>query len=315
MQEKVVGMVSSYPGLNQCDWLWQQTPHPFGRWGTIQMLANAPNPDFLLFYQFDFPRPQSPSLLKQFLGRKWPESEVTAQFRNVPQDRRIYLIREPPLPEVVHITQANYKQAKRYCRYVSGPDDLAPVPDYMPAIWYHSNAFRELDEMPSPSKVRLCSWITSGINRSANHSRRLAFIKQLQAENLAFDLYGRNLPPWANSKGILNNKWSAMAPYYYNLAIENFAENDWYVSEKLWDALLAWCLPIYYGGSAATKLLPEGSFLRLPSLDEAGVQFIKEVTATPDYWFAAQPAIAEARKIILHELNLLNWLSNFITNF
>jgi hypothetical protein len=93
--------------------------------------------------------------------------------------------------------------------------------------------------------------------------------------------------------------------------IENYAENDRYVSEKLWDALLAWSLPIYYGGAAADKLLPAGSFLRLPSLDEQGVKFIQEVVSTPDYWHEAREKIAEARQIILHELNLLNWLSNF----
>jgi hypothetical protein len=37
------------------------------------------------------------------------------------------------------------------------------------------------------------------------------------------------------------------------------------------------------------------------------------VTATPDAWLAAQDAIAEARQVILHELNLLNWLSNFVS--
>ena len=231
------------------------------------------------------------------------------------KERIIYLIREPPLEEIVHITKANYEQAKNYCGYVSGPDDFAPTPGYMPAIWYHPNSFRELNEMPPPEKTKLCSWITSGISRTTNHRRRLDFIKMLQDQKLNFDLYGRNLPVFANSNGSVNNKWHAMAPYYYNLAIENYADNDWYVSEKLWDSLLAWCLPIYYGGSAADKLLPPGCFLRLPSLDEKGVEFIKEVVATPNYWYAAKEAIAEARQIILHELNLLNWLSNFVTNF
>ena len=96
---------------------------------------------------------------------------------------------------------------------------------------------------------------------------------------------------------------------------KNYAGNSWYVSEKLWDSLLAWCLPIYYGGSAADKLLPPGSFLRLPSLDEKGIAYIKEVIATPDAWFEAKEAIAEARQIILHKLNLLNWLSEYVTKF
>lgn len=316
MNEKIIGMIASYPGLNQSDWLWQQTPDNFGKWGNIQMLANSPQPDFLLMYQFDFPKQEKKtSWLQQLRQRKQsPEPDIETILRGVPKERIIYLIREPPLEEIVHITKANYEQAKNYCGYVSGPDDFAPTPGYMPAIWYHPNSFRELNEMPPPEKTKLCSWITSGISRTTNHRRRLDFIKMLQDQKLNFDLYGRNLPNFANSNGSVNNKWHAMAPYYYNLAIENYADNDWYVSEKLWDSLLAWCLPIYYGGSAADKLLPPGCFLRLPSLDEKGVEFIKEVVATPNYWYAAKEAIAEARQIILHELNLLNWLSNFVTN-
>ncbi len=280
------------------------------------MLANHPEPDFLLMYQFDFPRqPKQQSWMDKIRNYRHPKPEIDIRdkFRNVPQERIIYLIREPPLPEVIEITKTNYEQAKLYCGYISGPDDFAPKPDYMPAIWYHSNSFRELNEMPAPPKTKLCSWITSGVSRSANHRQRLDFIKLLQQQKLNFDLYGRNLPIWAQGNGTVNNKWHAVAPYYYNLAVENYAENDLYVSEKLWDALLGWCLPIYYGGSAADKLLPAGSFLRLPSLDEKGVQFIKEVIATADYWHEARDKIAEARQIILHELNLLNWLSNFVS--
>ena len=192
---------------------------------------------------------------------------------------------------------------------------LLPLPTICLRFGIIANSFRELNEMPPPEKVAPCSWITSGINRTANHRQRLDFLQSLQASEIKFDLYGRDLPEWAKKTGELGNKWYGMAPYYYNLAIENYAENNWYVSEKLWDALLAWCLPIYYGGPAADKLLPPGSFLRLPSLDEKGIAYIQEVTATPDAWYAAKDAIAEARQIILHKLNLLNWLSEFVSNF
>lgn len=315
MNPKIIGTITTYPAMSQSDWLWQQTPENFGKWKNIQMLANHPEPDFLLMYQFDFPQaPKKRSWLDKIRHPTPPNSEneqLREKLRGVPKERIIYLIREPPLPEVIEITKANYEQAKLYCGYISGPDDFAPNPHYMPAIWYHTNSFRELDEMPPPPKTKTCSWITSGVSRSANHRQRLEFIKLLQAQELNFDLYGRNLPHWAGGKGVVNNKWHAVAPYYYNLAIENYAANDWYVSEKLWDALLAWCLPIYYGGAAADKLLPAGSFLRLPSLDETGVEFITEVMATPDYWHEAIEKIAQARQIILHELNLLNWLANF----
>jgi Glycosyltransferase family 10 (fucosyltransferase) C-term len=318
MSLTTIGMISSYTGLQPCpvDWLWQQSPKPFGRWGNIQIAAANANPDYLLLYQFDFPRPPKPLSLKdQLRGRKasiYRSIDPIADFHGVPQSRRISLLREPPLDEVVAANVWNYGQASQHCAYVSGPDDAAPVPNYMPAIWYVDVSFRELDEMAPPVKTQTCSWITSGISRTENHRKRLAFLKQVSDSQLDCDYYGRDLPDYIQASGRLNNKWHAMSPYFYNLAIENYADNSWYASEKLWDSLLAWCLPIYYGGSAADKLLPPGSFLRLPSLDEKGLAYIREMTSTPDAWYAAQDAIAEARQIILHKLNLLNWLSEYV---
>ena len=315
MTQKVVGMLSSYKNLNQRDWLWKQTPNPFGVWGNIQMLATATKPDFLLLYQFDFPKGQTDIPWWQKLLGKSSQADIPSLLQDIPQERIIFLLREPPLEEVIARNKANYKLASQYCGYVSGPDRFAPKPDYMPAIWYVNNSFTELVGEKLPEKQQLCSWITSGISRTANHRQRLAFLRLLQENNLEFDLYGRRLPEWANSLGTVQNKYHAMAPYYYNLAIENYADNELYVSEKLWDSLLCWCLPIYYGGSAADKLLPPGSFLRLPSLDEKGLAYIQEVTSSLDAWYEAKDKIAEARQIILHKLNLLEWLSNFVDRF
>ncbi|MDJ0798534.1 MAG: glycosyltransferase family 10 [Calothrix sp. MO_167.B12] len=317
MARATIGMISSYSGLsNRNDWLWQQTPEYFGVWDNIQMRTTAQNPDFMLMYQFDFPQiPQPKSWLSRFHQQQQKSEFNINLLCGVPKEKVIYLLREPPLNEVVARNKLNYQAAEKYCGYISGPDDFAPTPDYMPAIWYHGNSFRELNEMPPPPKVKTCSWITSGISRTVNHRQRLQFLESLQAREIEFDLFGRNLPKSAKTIGEIGNKWYAMAPYYYNLAIENYADNNWYVSEKLWDALLAWCLPIYYGGPAADKLLPPGSFLRLPSLDEKGIAYIQEVTANPDAWYEAKNAIAEARQIILHKLNLLNWLSEFVTKF
>ncbi len=311
---KIVGMVSSYTGLqNQYDWLWKQTPEPFGAWRNISLIARHPQPDFLLFYQYDFIKsPSKKPWWKSLSVQSKPEDELTFK---VPKERSIYLLREPPLPEIVHINQANYQAAQNYCDYVSGPDQDAPQPDYMPAIWYLGNSFRELAQMPCPNKVSPCSWITSGISRTALHRRRLDFLRLVQEHEIECDFYGRNLPSWSKNHGQVQNKWHAMSPYFYNLAIENYADNELYVSEKLWDALLAWCLPIYYGGSAADKLLPPGSFLRIPSLDLKGIAYIKEVSANLDAWHQAKEAIAEARQIILHKLNLLEWLANFTVKF
>jgi hypothetical protein len=314
-------MLSSYGGLNQRDWLWSQSPHPFGVWGNIQMQAPEPEPDFLLLYNFhDFPAtftaPSWRQRWRRSARRQWQTREqqlhqIQQRFAAVPKERIVFLNREPPFEEKERDRVEQYAQAAEYCGYVSGPDDFAPQPNYMPAIWYYDRSFRELDTLGPPPKTERCCWITSGITRTARHRLRMDFLHLLRELETPFDLYGRGLPATVNSRGTLQNKANALGPYYYNLAIENYAANDWYVSEKLWDALLAWCLPIYYGGDAADKLLPPGSFLRLPSLDEAGAQYIQAVTSNLDAWHEAQDAIAQARQIILHKLNLLNWLSEF----
>ena len=319
MGKATIGMITSYQGLTQSDWLWQQTPHAFGTWGNIQMLKNAPRPDYLLLYQYDFHQHIAPknSWLSRFQRSSLTSKNALTQsdLRGVPKENVIYLMREPPLIEVQQQNSINYAVAKEYCGYVTGPDQSAPTPAYMPTIWYHANSFRELDQMPIPEKTSSCSWITSGISRTKNHRQRLAFLQQIHQSHPSLDVYGRNLPKCIQSLGEMKNKWHSMAPYYYSLAIENYADNSWYVSEKLWDSLLAWCLPIYYGGSAADRLLPPDSFLRLPSLDEKGIAYIQEVTSTPEAWHERKEAIAEARQIILHKLNLLNWLSEFVKSF
>jgi Glycosyltransferase family 10 (fucosyltransferase) C-term len=322
MTKTTVGMISSYVGLNPtpADWLWSQTPHAFGGWKNIQLQATADQPDFLLMYNFhDFPVTPEPhwNILKRQRRQQRYETtkaNLTQKLQGISPDRTIFLLREPPLPEVEPKHLEWYEQAKSYCHYISAPDAAAPIPEYMPAIWYITNPFDDLDKGPVPQKLKSCSWITSGIDRSANHMKRLAFLKMIHESPVECDFYGRDLPPWTKAH-TLYNKYHGMAPYYYNLTIENYADNDWYVTEKLWDSLLSWCLPIYYGGSAADRLLPPGSFLRLPSMDEKGIAYIQEVTASPDAWYEAKDAIAEARKIILHKLNLVNWLSEYVDRF
>jgi hypothetical protein len=49
-------------------------------------------------------------------------------------------------------------------------------------------------------------------------------------------------------------------------------------------------------------------------LDQKGVDYLREVTSSLDAWHEAKEAIAEARQVILYELNLLNWLSNFVVS-
>lgn len=187
----------------QGDWLWNQTPEPMGVWGNIKMLSRSDKTDFLLLYNFNtFPHQTTLTLpwwkawrrskRKVLQIRQQQEEETRSLLSKVPRERIIFLLREPPLDKVVELHKTFYQAAQEYCGYVSGPDDFAPIPDYMPVIWYHSGSFRELNEMPPPKKTHRCSWITSGISRTVNHIKKLEFLKLLVESDLELDVYGKN---------------------------------------------------------------------------------------------------------------------------
>lgn len=59
-----------------------------------------------------------------------------------------------------------------------------------------------------------------------------------------------------------NRKFKILEDYHFNLCFENTIA-PYYCTEKIWDAIIAGCLPIYYGGKDATiyQDFPPNSFL------------------------------------------------------
>ena len=141
----------------------------------------------------------------------------------------------------------------------------------------------------------------------AGHEKRLAFFAALKAAGVPLELFGRGLPADLNPRGVLASKASVLRPARFALCIENFHSGDQYITEKLWDALLCWCLPLYYGPTAADRLLPPESFVRLPDLGEAGVRAVRDALADPGLWGRRLSAIAEARRRCLGDLRLVEW--------
>ena len=81
------------------------------------------------------------------------------------------------------------------------------------------------------------------------------------------------------------------------------------MTEKLWDPLVCWSLPIYFGSRAADKLIPPEAFIRLPDLGERGVRTVQEALADPGIWNRRLEAMAEARRRAMGELRLVEWLA------
>ncbi len=80
------------------------------------------------------------------------------------------------------------------------------------------------------------------------------------------DICGNN---WPDVKPIINNRnetnWhqskiKMLRQYRYNLCIEN-TNYKYYITEKIWDAITAKCLPIYNGTEYLYEIFPKNSFI------------------------------------------------------
>ena len=90
-------------------------------------------------------------------------------------------------------------------------------------------------------KTKILSIISSDKRSKKGHQQRFDFVEYLKQhlDHDVVDFYGRG----TNS---VNDKWDALEQYKYHLVIENTSDEH-YWTEKLSDAFLAECYPIYYG--------------------------------------------------------------------
>jgi Glycosyltransferase family 10 (fucosyltransferase) C-term len=201
-----------------------------------------------------------------------------------------------------------YQYTRSRCERVYGPDPRATHPRVLPSMWTLEADLATLRGLPPPPKTWPLATVTSGRQLLAGHASRMDFLRRIRAEGMPLRLFGRGLPQDLGGMGEVASKASALLPARFALVIENYAEGDQYVTEKLWDALLCWCLPVYLGSRAADAMIPPEAIVRLPDLGEGGLETLQRTLATPRLWEERLPAIAEARRRALGDLRLVEWI-------
>lgn len=293
------------------DFLWNHCTGANGVDGDLAVRSGDREADHILVMNFVV----GPEGLKRSRGwrRTWYklQRKSTAPLRMCPGyewlDRRpehVWALAYEPSPVT---SDWYYQYTRSQCSRVYGPDPRATHPCVLPAMWTIEDHVETLRFAPPPPKPWPLATVTSGKQLISGHGSRMGFIKRLRDAGVPMNLFGRGLPAELSPMGEVASKASALRPARLALVIENDALGDQYVSEKIWDALLCWCLPLYYGSRAVNRLIPAGSFIRLPDLEDAGVQTVREAIESTDVWERSLPAIAEARRRVLEELNIIQW--------
>lgn len=82
----------------------------------------------------------------------------------------------------------------------------------------------------------------------------------------AFHVYGKGWPEGVSKEDSRSGDWvtrkkELLENYYFNLCFEN-TSTKYYVTEKIWDSIANYCLPVYYGRhNGIYELFPEHSFI------------------------------------------------------
>jgi hypothetical protein len=66
---------------------------------------------------------------------------------------------------------------------------------------------------------------------------------------------------FSSYKGIVNNKYQIMQEYKFAICYENVEGEKGYITEKLFDAMFAGCIPVYLGASNITDYIPSNAFI------------------------------------------------------
>ena len=107
-----------------------------------------------------------------------------------------------------------------------------------------------------------------------------------------------------HNKNIKNksNKYDGLEKYKYTICIENVSRKN-YFSEKFTDAILSWCIPIYYGCTNISTYFPKDCYYEIDITNENCYNKVKEIIKTPITEKNIK-ALEAARQLILHKYNI-----------
>jgi GR25 family glycosyltransferase involved in LPS biosynthesis/GT2 family glycosyltransferase len=179
--------------------------------------------------------------------------------------------------------------------------------------WRLGRSWSELRETTA-AKSRDLSTVISSKPCDPGQTLHIAFLQCLENNGTQVDIFGYDcmhrfrryrgsLPPRDKTKGLL--------PYRYTIAVENNPHANYYTANLL-DALLAECLPFYWGCPNLDDYIDPRAFIRLPLEDlDTSRQIIEEAIAN-DEWSRRIDLIRREKRRILDELQLFPTLARIV---
>ena len=277
-------------GQNSYPWR-KQLPNDSDSWGDCQFIfdRNTPDYDYLVVIDDVSRKLMSP-----------PETLACAD------ENTLLVTTEPP-------TITRY--GNRFCSQfhwvlTTHPKEILRHPNHIFShtgnLWFNGHSHTELVGTSEMHKSDAISTVCSSKSqRHTLHAERLQFTEWLCQQLPDLKRYGHGFQ-------LLKNKYTALDPFCFHLAIENFiGAHHW--TEKFSDPILSHCVPIYYGCPNMDDYFPTEAYLKIDIHQrELALSQIRELISDPSNYQKRLPAVLEAKQLVLNDYNLMKMIHDHV---
>jgi len=179
--------------------------------------------------------------------------------------------------------------------------------------WWLNKTYDELKNLEYPNKEKLASCIVS-----SKHRHRVDLVQKIfGTDTHNIDLYGRGHNPHqfgAAYRGEIaydgNCKFLGLYPYQWSVVLENSQQPN-YWTEKIADAYLSWCMPIYWGCPNIEEYFETDSYCAIDIHDTNPRRTVQKILESP-LTERQINALKKARTDILDTYNIWEIVRNKI---
>lgn len=184
------------------------------------------------------------------------------KLKRLPSKKLILFAWEPP---VVIPLNHDKKYHKLFSKIYTFNDDL--IDNKKCFKFYYPDARPMIKNSPDFSEKKLICLVSS--DKSSNHKNEM-YTERRNAikyfENVAendFDLYGVGWKKneFKSYKGAIGDKIAILKNYKFSICYENTKNINGYITEKIFDAFQAGCVPVYLGAENITDYIPKNCFI------------------------------------------------------
>lgn len=180
------------------------------------------------------------------------------------------------------------------------------IPSHELNTWHILKTYDELIELNELPKSKKISVVSSDLTDLSGHKLRYALVNKLIGHfKDRLDVYGRGFNP-------IDNKWDALAPYKYSIAIENNSFPG-YFTEKLSECYLSLAMPVYYGCPDIENFFDSNSMLIIDIYDyQYTIKQIEQLLEEDPYQ-QKLPLLVKQKNKYLENYNIFNALPKILT--